>query len=69
LTSAQFGVLELLAFFAIPIAFCLQQLWSLRRERRRDAASAIEGDEANGASGAAPAPQGAASEGRGTDAS
>ena len=35
MTSGRLGVLELLAFFGIPIAIAIQQLWSLRRERRQ----------------------------------
>lgn len=48
MSSGRLGVLELLAFFLIPIAIGIQQLWSLRRERCRDERAARRAAEAQG---------------------
>lgn len=75
MSSGQFGVLELLVFFGIPVAFGMQQLWALRRERLRDqslgervasAEGAGRGDAAQGPCTArcATGTQGGASDGR-----
>jgi hypothetical protein len=48
MSSGRFGVLELLLFFGIPIAIGIQQLWSLRRERRRDERAARHAADAQG---------------------
>jgi hypothetical protein len=48
MSSGRLGVLELLAFFLIPLAFGIQQLWSLHRERRRDASAVRRAADAQG---------------------
>ena len=48
MSSGRFGVLELLAFFGIPLAIGIQQSWSLRRERLRDQRREHQGEASEG---------------------